>query len=129
MATDVSFIFDDLLWVVAKLLSHSTSNSSQEAASGDPIPDLERRLKDLELSKSHTDASAILRKERAETLISLRKIMTTLKLESEAGGGGASGAELDTLRKENAALKKINAKQQYRIEHLVHSLRFKLEEQ
>ena len=43
--------------------------------------------------------------------------------------GGGSGAELDTLRKENAALKKINAKQQYRIEHLVHSLRFKLEEQ
>ena len=105
------------------------NSQSQEAASGDPIADLDRRLKDLELSKSHTDASAILRKERAETLITLRKILDAMKSESEAGGGGASNKEIDTLRKENEALKKINAKQQYRIEHLVHNLRGKLEEQ
>ena len=58
-------------------------------------------------------------------LISLRKIMEAMK--SEAGGGGASSKELEALKKENEELKKINAKQQYRIEHLVHNLRETIE--
>ena len=86
------------------------------------IAELQSRLKDLELSKSHNDTSAVLQKERAEMLLSLRKIMEAMK--SEAGsGGGASSKELEQLKAENEQLKKINAKQQYRIEHLVHNLR------
>jgi hypothetical protein len=56
-------------------------------------------------------------------LLSLRKMMEAMKTEAASGGGGASSKELETLRAENDELKKINAKQKYRIEHLVHNLR------
>merc|ERR1719203_306232 len=95
--------------------------ATEAAPSTDPIAELQSRLKDLELSKAHNDASAILRKERAEMLLSLRNIMETMQ--SESGGGGARSKEVEKLEEENKALKKINAKQQYRIEHLVHNLR------
>ena len=58
-------------------------------------------------------------------LLSLRKIMESMKAEAASGGGEASSKELETLRAENEELKKINAKQKYRIEHLVHNLRDK----
>jgi len=54
-------------------------------------------------------------------LISLRKIMEALK--TDAVGGGSSSKEIEELRAENEELKKVNAKQRYRIEHLVHNLR------
>ena len=79
----------------------------------DPIADLQSRLKDLELSKAHADTSVIIRKERADMLLKLRKIMEVMESEQASGGGGASSKEL----------KKVNAKQNYRIEHLVHNLR------
>ena len=59
-------------------------------------------------------------------LIGLRKVMAALKSEAANGcssAGGASSKEVEALRAENEELKKINAKQQYRIEHLVHNLR------
>jgi cell division protein FtsB len=76
----------------------------------------------------HEDVSAALRKERSEILVSLRKIMEAMK--SEAGGAGgvvvaSSSKEMEKLRAENEELKKTNAKQRYRIEHLVHNLREK----
>ena len=89
----------------------------------DLIADLQSRLKDLELSKAHADTSAIIRKERAEMLLKLRKIMEVMESEQASGGGGASSKELEELKTENAELKKVNAKQNYRIEHLVHNLR------
>jgi hypothetical protein len=48
-------------------------------------------------------------------------------MKSEAGGGGASSKEIEKLKAENNELKKINAKQRYRIEHLVHNFRQKIE--
>ncbi len=92
----------------------------QEASN--TIAELQSRLSDLELSKTHNDVSSIIQKERTEMLLSLRKIMETMKAEA-AGGGGASGKEVEKLRAENEELKKINAKQNYRIEHLVNNLR------
>ena len=92
----------------------------------DAVAALQSRLKDLELSKSHDNASEILKKERSDMLISLRKIIAALKSETENGGGsggGASSKEIEALKAENEELKKINAKQQYRIEHLVHNLK------
>lgn len=86
------------------------------------IAELQSRLSDLELSKTHNDVSAIIQKERTEMLLNLRKIMETMKAEA-AGGGGASSKEVEKLRAENEELKKINAKQSYRIEHLVNNLR------
>ena len=59
-------------------------------------------------------------------LLGLRKIMEAMKSERAGGGGGggaAGGKELEKLRAENNELKKVNAKQKYRIEHLVHNLR------
>ena len=53
-------------------------------------------------------------------LITLRKIKETIK---QTAGRGASSKELEALKAENKELKKVNAKQQYRIEHLVHNLR------
>ena len=41
-------------------------------------------------------------------LLSLRKIMESMKAEAASGGGGASSKELETLRAENEELKKIN---------------------
>lgn len=92
------------------------------------LAELQNRLNDLELSKVHEDVSAALRKERSEILVALRKIMEAMK--SEAGGAGgvvvaSSSKEMEKLRAENEELKKTNAKQRYRIEHLVHNLREK----
>ena len=98
----------------------SSKTNKQET---DPIAELQSRLKDLELSKAHADTSAIIRKERAEMLLKLRKIMEVMESEAKSGGGGASSKELEELKAENAELKKVNAKQSYRIEHLVHNLR------
>lgn len=100
--------------------------ATEAAPSTDPISDLQSRLKDLELAKGHNDTSAVLRKERAEMLLTLRKIMATMKSDS-GGGGGASNNEMEKLKEENKALKTINAKQEYRIEHLVHNLRESIE--
>ena len=55
-------------------------------------------------------------------MLALRKIMVTMKAE-KASGGGASSKEVEELKAENEELKKINAKQKYRIEHLVNNLR------
>jgi hypothetical protein len=96
-------------------------NSKQETSADSALAELQSRLKDLELSKAHGDVSDILHNERAEMLISLRKIMVAMK--SEAGSDGASSKEVEALRAENEELKKVNAKQGYRIQHLVHNLR------
>ena len=88
------------------------------------IIELQSRVADLELAKEHTDVSAAVQRERAEILIRLRKIMETMK--SETGGvGGASitSKEIEQLKAENKELKRINAKQRYRIDHLVNNLR------
>lgn len=96
----------------------------QEGVSNDdPLADLQRRLADLELTKKHNDTAEMIKKERAEMLLSLRDVMEAMKAEAAGGAGGASSKELEKLREENKELKKVNAKQQYRIEHLVHNLR------
>lgn len=87
------------------------------------LAELQSRLQDLELSKSHDNAAEIIQKEQTEMLIALRKIMEALKSETGGASGGASSKEMEALRAENEELKKVNAKQKYRIEHLVHNLR------
>lgn len=67
--------------------------------------------------------AGVLQKERTEMLLALRNIMTALKAENGVTSGAASSKEVEALKAENQELKKLNAKQKYRIEHLVHNLR------
>ena len=94
----------------------------EKQAAANTIAELQSRLSDLELSKTHSEVSDAIQKERTEMLLSLRKIMEAMKAEA-ASGGAASSKELAQLKAENEELKKVNAKQKYRIEHLVHNLR------
>lgn len=65
-----------------------------------------------------------MQRERAEILISLRKIVEKMKSETGGVGGASIGSkEIKQLKAENKELEKINAKQRYRIDHLVHNLR------
>ena len=98
-----------------KIISYETQEASLE--------DLQSRLQDLELSKTHDNVAEILQKERTEMLLALRNIMTALKAENGVASGAASSKEMEALKAENEELKKVNAKQKYRIEHLVHNLR------
>eukprot|EP00956_Cyclotella_meneghiniana_P010320 scaffold14253_cov72-Cyclotella_meneghiniana.AAC.6 len=98
-----------------KIISYKTQEASLE--------DLQSRLQDLELSKTHDNVAEILQKERTEMLLALRNIMTALKAENGVASGAASSKEMEALKAENEELKKVNAKQKYRIEHLVHNLR------
>ena len=64
-------------------------------------------------------------------LLALRKIAAAMRVEADGrneGVGGSAAKELVSLRAENEELRKMNAKQEYRIRHLVHSLRGALEE-
>jgi hypothetical protein len=107
------------------LFFHVSPQDDATSSIIDPlIIELQSRVADLELAKEHTDVSAAVQRERAEILIRLRKIMETMK--SETGGvGGASitSKEIEQLKAENKELKRINAKQRYRIDHLVNNLR------
>ena len=98
-----------------KIISYKTQEASLE--------DLQSRLQDLELSKTHDNVAEILQKERTEMLLALRNIMTALKAENGVASGAASSKEMEALKAEIEELKKVNAKQKYRIEHLVHNLR------
>ncbi len=67
-------------------------------------------------------------------LLALRNILDAMKSEAASGSGGSgtgvaatNAKELERLRAENEELKKVNAKQAYRIEHLVRHLREELE--
>jgi hypothetical protein len=87
------------------------------------IVKLQSRVADLELAKEHTDVSASVQRERAEILISLRKIMEAMKSETGVGGASISSKEIEQLKAENKELMRVNAKQRYRIDHLVNNLR------
>ena len=87
------------------------------------IVELQSRVADLELAKEHTEVSAAVQRERAEILIRLRKIMETMKSETEGVGGASITRRIEQLKAENKELKRINAKQRYRIDHLVNNLR------
>jgi len=87
------------------------------------IVELQSRLADLELAKEHTDVSAAVQRERAEILISLRKIMEAMKSETGVGGASINSKEIEQLKAENKELMRVNAKQRYRIDHLVNNLR------
>ena len=106
------------------LFFHVSPQDDATSSIIDPlIIELQSRVADLELAKEHTDVSAAVQRERAEILIRLRKIMETMKSETGGVGGASSSKEIEQLKAENKELKRINAKQRYRIDHLVNNLR------
>lgn len=86
-----------------------------------------KRVEALEIGKQFdADAKAVkeVQMEYLQQLRDIRKAMT----ESDGGGGGSS-KELEALKAENARLAKQNAKQAYRIQHLVTTVEGLLEKQ
>lgn len=77
---------------------------------------METRVKALELGATFDATQSAVKQAQMECLTQLRDIRSSLK---EQGAGGASSKELDSLKMENILLKQKNAKQEYRIQHLV----------
>ena len=74
----------------------------------------------LEEGARYDATQELIRKREVEFLETLRGIRATMAEEKEQGvGGGANAAELESLTAENARLKAVIAKQEYRIRHLI----------
>mmetsp|Transcript_27585 Transcript_27585/g.38992 ORF Transcript_27585/g.38992 Transcript_27585/m.38992 type:complete len:100 (-) Transcript_27585:120-419(-) len=89
--------------------------------------DLIKRVEALEMGQTFDATAAKVKEVQMEYLEQLRAIRKAMV---ESGGGSAtSSKELDALKSENAALKKQNAKQAYRIQHLVSTVEQFLEKE
>jgi hypothetical protein len=77
---------------------------------------LEQRIVALEKGSTFDATQAAIRKREEEMLVTLRDIREQMAKEA---GSGASSAELEEVKKENAHLKATIAKQEYRIRHLI----------
>ena len=74
----------------------------------------------LEVGARYDATQELIRQREVEFLTTLREIRATMAKEQENGdGGGANAAELKTFEEENARLKTVIAKQEYRIRHLI----------
>jgi hypothetical protein len=89
------------------------------------VENLTKRLEELEIGATFEATRDAVREVQMDMLEKLRAIRSSL-MES---AGGASSKEMEVLQMENQALQKINAKQAYRIEHLVKSAEMLLEKQ
>ena len=85
---------------------------------------LTKRVEGLETGATFDATQEAVRQVQMEMLEKMRAVRSALVAGSN---GGASSKELEELLAENAALKKQNAKQAYRIEHLVRSVEELLE--
>ena len=82
--------------------------------------ELESRVAALEVGARYDATQELIRQREVEFLTTLREIRVAMSKEQESeGGGGANAAELKTLEEENARLKTVIAKQDYRIRHLI----------
>ena len=79
---------------------------------------LEQRIAALEIGSQFEATQEAIRKREAEFLETLRGIKATMAAEQ----GGASSAEVESLKTENEKLKQTVEKQQYRIQHLLSGL-------
>ena len=84
---------------------------------------LTKRLEGLETGAAFDATQSAVHQVQMEMLEKLRAIRSQLS----SGEHTVGSKEIQALQAENAALKKINAKQAYRIEHLVRSVEELLE--
>mmetsp|Transcript_13947 Transcript_13947/g.32371 ORF Transcript_13947/g.32371 Transcript_13947/m.32371 type:complete len:100 (-) Transcript_13947:1149-1448(-) len=75
-----------------------------------------KRIEALESGARFDATKEAVQQVQMECLTTLRNLRTTMK---EEGGSSASNKEMEALKAENELLKKKNAKQAYRIQHLV----------
>ena len=83
---------------------------------------MESRVAALEEGATYDATKQLIRQREMEFLSTLREIRTTMANEQKSGGGSGSGAnasEIEALKSENAHLKSVIAKQEYRIRHLI----------
>ena len=86
-----------------------------------------KRVEALEKGVGFDATKEAVQQVQMEYLTKLREIRKAIA--NEEGGGGASSKELETLKAQNEALQKKNAKQAYRIQHLVHTVEELMAEQ
>ena len=80
------------------------------------MQDLQSRVKALEIGAAHDATQQAVQQAQAEMLLKMREIRESMK---EGSAGTASTKEVDALKTENKTLRDQNAKQAYRIQHLV----------
>uniref|UniRef100_A0A7S2RZ23 Uncharacterized protein n=1 Tax=Eucampia antarctica TaxID=49252 RepID=A0A7S2RZ23_9STRA len=81
--------------------------------------EIEKRVEALELSKHFNVTKAAVQEVEMEMLLKLREIRQTM---ISTTSPSASNKELEALKMENNKLKLQNAKQAYRVGHLVRSV-------
>jgi len=87
------------------------------------LSQLKERIELLETSQKFEADQEAVQSVQMEMLTKLREIRAEMVVVDGSGSGVAtSSSEMEALRAENEALKKINAKHEYRIKHLVRSL-------
>jgi len=99
-----------------------TASASMSQAMTD-VEALTKRLEGLETGAAFDATQSAVHQVQMEMLEKLRAIRSQLS----SGEHTVGSKEIQALQAENAALKKINAKQAYRIEHLVRSVEELLE--
>ena len=88
------------------------------------IQALHKKIESLEKGKQFEADQTAVRAVQMETLTTLRSIREAVVSSSANGtSSAASTKEIEALKKENEALKVKNAKQNYRIKHLVRNLK------
>jgi hypothetical protein len=105
--------------------STSLQDQQQQVHAGAPYEDLVRRVEALELGAAYKATKDEVEKVEVEFLLKLRAIREALAAGSTGAGAVAvdststSSKELEALRAENEALKRRNAKLEYRVQHVV----------
>ncbi|CAJ1958518.1 unnamed protein product [Cylindrotheca closterium] len=88
--------------------------------------DLEKRIEALEKGSQFEANQNAIRQREEEMLTTLRGIRESM---ANATTNTASSAELDSLKEENAKLKALITKQEYRMRHLIAGYEQLLDEQ
>lgn len=79
---------------------------------------LEQRIQALELGSHYEATKQAVQEVERQHLETLRHIRAALLNNNNDGGVSSSSKELEQLQKENEALKKKNAKLEYRVHHM-----------
>jgi hypothetical protein len=105
--------------------SSSLQDQQQQVNGGAPYEDLVRRVEALELGAAYKATKEEVEKVEEEFLLKLRAIREAFAAGSTGAGAVAvdststSSKELEALQAENEALKRRNAKLEYRVQHVV----------
>ena len=86
------------------------------------MAELETRIKALEVGASFDATQAEVQQVESEFLTKLQDIREAMVNVQSNGSGGGSSKEMTSLQAENEALKKRNAKLDYRVRHMLKTM-------